>query len=312
MYFIQRWRDETPLGKRVTAVPGVTVLDWFRQGWQQEAPEKWVDEQLDGGPSGLASIFEAARERDLPRPESMDQLRELLIEHLRVARTDDDPRVGWHTVRVRTSADETDLAYYLVDDQPAADYPETFAFPLHDSWPLPGGAVDAGFVHDVPVRALPAAGDGPDAVFSVRAGLASSGGRLDLDGAVMFPGLTLPRLAAHLHGTDDAEAARWPRDAQFLRALLPPGEQDAGAALDRFAWLDGHQPAADLAGQPPREPHPRTLVAREPHIAQVARYIDDLWGYDQWFLFDTHWAAAHPLLARSLLRWAAHWDPCEY
>ncbi|MEV0402601.1 hypothetical protein [Actinoallomurus sp. NPDC050550] len=47
------------------------------------------------------------------------------------------------------------------------------------------------------------------------------------------------------------------------------------------------------------------------HIAQVARYIDGFFGFDQWFLFDSRWAAAHLDLARSLLRYAAHWDPYE-
>jgi hypothetical protein len=28
-----------------------------------------------------------------------------------------------------------------------------------------------------------------------------------------------------------------------------------------------------------------------------------------WFLFDTVWAAAHPDLAQSLLRYASGWDP---
>jgi hypothetical protein len=27
------------------------------------------------------------------------------------------------------------------------------------------------------------------------------------------------------------------------------------------------------------------------HITQVARYIDGFFGFDQWFLFDTRWAA---------------------
>ncbi|MGW3853458.1 hypothetical protein [Micromonospora arida] len=46
-------------------------------------------------------------------------------------------------------------------------------------------------------------------------------------------------------------------------------------------------------------------------MRQVARYIDDFFGFDQWFLFDTRWAAANQDLARSLLRYAAHWDPYD-
>ena len=35
----------------------------------------------------------------------------------------------------------------------------------------------------------------------------------------------------------------------------------------------------------------------------------DRWKHDQWFVFDDRWAAAHPDLAQSLLRYAVHWDP---
>jgi hypothetical protein len=45
------------------------------------------------------------------------------------------------------------------------------------------------------------------------------------------------------------------------------------------------------------------------HIAQLALHHDDYFGYHQWFLFDDVWAASHPELAASLLRYATHWDP---
>ncbi|ONI70737.1 hypothetical protein ALI144C_49960 [Actinosynnema sp. ALI-1.44] len=47
------------------------------------------------------------------------------------------------------------------------------------------------------------------------------------------------------------------------------------------------------------------------HLAQLAIHIDDTFGYQQWYLFDSTWAAAHPDLAQSLLRYAGHWDPLE-
>ncbi|WP_244235783.1 hypothetical protein [Micromonospora inaquosa] len=54
-----------------------------------------------------------------------------------------------------------------------------------------------------------------------------------------------------------------------------------------------------------------SLIRLDAHIAQVARYIDNFFGLDQWFLFDTQWGAEHPDLARSLLRYTAHWDQYE-
>lgn len=285
MRFVCRWREESPFGKRVATTPDSTVLDWFRRGWDQDDPQAWIERELNGDVYGLDSVFEAARERDLPAPESVDQLREL----------------------------------------------------LHDSWPLPAGtgAPGAVFHHDVPVRMVGPAGPGPESVFSVRLCWESPDTyrNLDLAGAVVFPGLTLPDLAAHLRAVDDPGAHGWPHDARLLRALVAAGEEalvaageeDAGAALERYARLPGYDPAPTGVTESPEhdamhrevlklllpERPAGALIRVDPHLAQVARYIDGFFGFDQWFLFDTRWAAAHPDLARSLLRYAAHWDPYE-
>ena len=38
-------------------------------------------------------------------------------------------------------------------------------------------------------------------------------------------------------------------------------------------------------------------------------YASTVFGYQQWYLFDDMWAAAHPDLAASLLRYATSWNP---
>lgn len=321
MFFIVCWREQTPLGHQVTSLPGVTVLDWFRAGWEQPDPETWAVGQLGDVPYGLESIFERAREFDLPPPSSVDELRALLAEHLWVE-SDDDPRVGEHSVRVRTNDDETDLAYYFVDDQAVGD--EEWTFLRSEGWPLPAGTSGGSFAFDVPVQAVGPVVVGGEAVFSVRATYEHRDP--GMDDAVVFPGVTLPGFTAYLDGITDAEAVGWPHDALFLRALAAPGEPDLGPALARFVQAGGYDPvpwrieaAVDraaafekLAPIDERWRHDRSLIQQDPHIVQVARYIDDFWGYDQWFIFDTRWAAAHPELARSLLRWASHWDPYEH
>lgn len=96
-------------------------------------------------------------------------------------------------------------------------------------------------------------------------------------------------------------------------------------ALARYARLPGYDPSPanlDLVSahyeihretleMMTPEPSVGSLIRLDAHIVQVARYIDDFFGFDQWFLFDTRWAAANPDLARSLLRYAAHWDPYD-
>jgi hypothetical protein len=306
MYFVCRWREESPFSKRVVTVRDATVLDWFRRGWEQDDPDAWIDGELGGYVYGLESVFEQARKRGLPPPATVDELREVLNEHLYV---EDSIHLSEHALRVRTDDDEVDLAYYFIDDQAAAVSP----FLLYDTWPLPAGAAAPGasFGHDAPVRTVRLAPPGPESVFSVRLCWESPDvdRNLDLPGAIAFPGLTLPELAAHLRAADDPGADRWPHDARLLRALVAPGEH----MLERYARLPGYDPSpADLDRVPDLLlPSPATdsLVQLDPHLAQVARYIDGFFGFDQWFLFDTRWAAAHPDLSRSLLWYAAHWDP---
>jgi hypothetical protein len=113
MYFVCRWREESPFSKRVVTVPDATVLDWFRRGWDHDDPDAWIDSELGANVYGLESIFEEVRKRNLPQPDSVDELRELLNEHLWVEGDDEGTfiRLGEHALRVRTDDDEVDLAY---------------------------------------------------------------------------------------------------------------------------------------------------------------------------------------------------------
>lgn len=332
MYFVSRWREESPLGKRVVTVPDATVLDWFRRGWEADDPDEWIAGELDGHVYGLDSIFEEVRDRRLPPPGSVDELRELLNEYLWVEGDDDGSfiRLGEHALRVRTDDDEVDLAYYFFDDEAVAASPDRLEFLLHDTWPLPVDAAAPGavFAPGVPVRTVRLVPHGPEAVFSVRLCWQSpdTDRNLDLVGGIIFPGLALPDLAHHLVGADDANADEWPHDVRLLRALVAAGDADVGPALERYASLPGYNPSPARIGRTPAQdtahgevsaPHrpeqqpTESLIHLDTNIAQVARYIDSFFGFDQWFLFDTRWAAAHPDLARSLLRYAAHWDPYE-
>jgi hypothetical protein len=329
MYFVCRWREESPFSKRVVTIPGLTVLDWFRRGWDRADhadPSDWVNRELGGDVYGLHSIFDEVRKRDLPRPRTIDELRHLLHEHLYVEADDETDyiRLGERGLRVRTDDDEVDLAYYFIDDEAVADLPDRLAFLVHDTWPLPGhvgrrGAASASFSHSVPVRTLRLGATGPDCVFLARLGwdAPDTHRNLDLTGAVALPGLTLPDLAAHLSSVDTSDVDGWPHEVRLLRNLITPGD-DLTSALQRYARLPGYDPSPADVSRPPEpdgnrlnlpEAATKSLVRVDTHLAQVARHIDDFFGYDQWFLFDTRWATAHPALARSLLRYTAHWDP---
>ena len=79
---------------------------------------------------------------------------------------------------------------------------------------------------------------------------------------------------------------------------------DGGHAEELFQHEEA---AADARGRG-RDPS-KSLIAVGPHSAQVCMHASDVFGYQQWFLFDDQWAAAHPNMARSLLRYTSGWDP---
>ncbi|MEK8104621.1 hypothetical protein NKG94_04455 [Micromonospora sp. M12] len=60
MYFVCRWREESPFSKRVVTLPDATMLDWFRRGWGRANPQGWIESELGDDVYGLDSIFEEA------------------------------------------------------------------------------------------------------------------------------------------------------------------------------------------------------------------------------------------------------------
>ena len=156
-------------------------------------------------------------------------------------------RLGEHALRVRTDDDEVDLAYYFIDEDAAAASPDRLAYLLHDTWPLPPTPPRPARSSSMACRSVPSgiAPSGPEAVFSVRLCWDPPGieTNLDLAGALVFPGLTLPGFAARLRAVDAPGTRLWPHDARLLRALIAPNEEDAGVALARYARLPGYDPS---------------------------------------------------------------------
>ena len=114
---------------------------------------------------------------------------------------------------------------------------------------------------------------------------------------------------------------RWPKELLALRGLVAPGETSIEPALhrcNRYLNIEGrlsaafagphpaaHQAAmAELATVTPdegRDPE-RSVIDVAGHIAQMSMQASGFFGYQQWYLFDDVWAAAHPELAASLMR----------
>jgi hypothetical protein len=331
VYFVYRSHYEGPLSRRVRQVPDHGVLEWFRRGWGCPAPWDWVEAELGGPVYGLASIFEAAGAKGLAPPETVDELRALLHEHLYIEGDSDWIRLDGHSLRVRTDDDEVELAYYCFDEVAAADA-ERLAFVLHDTWPLPGAAGEPGaFDPGCAVTVATPAGGGDATTYAVFLTFYDSESLATLE-PLAFPGVDLPRLPGHLRAATPDEDV-WPPELLVLRALVAPHDTGVEPALQRCnlwpgfnlndnPWPPGlagthatvHREATAIidAGRCTGGRNPGASLLRvDEHLAQLAMHCSDAFGYQQWFLFDTRWAAAHPDLARSLLRYAGHWDPLD-
>ncbi|MEU4689823.1 hypothetical protein [Actinoplanes sp. NPDC023714] len=324
MYFVERSRVDSPFSKLVFHVPEITVLGWFQRAWHHEDPEALLDAEIGGGAYGFDSIFEAIEEHHLPCPQTLDELRELLDEHLWVE-SDDPLRLDERGLRVRTDDDEVDLAYYFLEDGAVAAHSSRLSFLVNDTWPLPSSATVQGgtFTPDVPLRVVGSPENGPDSVYVVRIAWVHphhDGSNLDPRPATVFRGVTLPDLATHLQGIS-GPASRENFEVDLLRSLVASGDGSIRPAMDRYACLETYDLSVFGTWTAPSheqilrlklpEPPPEARIAVDEHVAQVARYIDDFFGHEQLFLFDTRWASTHPDLALSLLRCATHWDPFE-
>jgi hypothetical protein len=332
VYFVYRSHYEGPLSKRVHQLPDETVLAWFRRGWTCEDPETWVEAQLGGDVYGLDSIFEAAQEKDLPRPETTGELRALLHEHLYVEGDENYIRLDDHSLRVRTDDDEVELAYFFLDGDVVAAAPDRLAYLLHESWRLPDQVSQPRpFAAEVPVTVVTPAGTGETTTYAVFLTF-YDGESLARAQPLAFPGVGLPELARHLQAADTPRSANWPPELLVLRALIAPGEDTIGPALERCNRWPGfnlnanpwpalpdehdaaHRRAMEMVAAAEYTVDRRleaSLLRVDEHLAQLAMHCSESFGYQQWYLFDTTWAATHPNLAHSLLRYANHWDPLD-
>jgi hypothetical protein len=285
---------------------------------------------------GLVTIFAAAREHQLPTPATADELGAALAGHLYV---EGEVIAGDDRVLALTDDDEVQLAYFFLPPRAAQQAPGRLAYLLHEDFPLPSG-VGAGagaFAAPIEMGTLAPAGAGTTYAVLVTFYDGFSIGWLP---PVSIPGVRLPGLAGYLrrvvpadgryacYSRDLAEQERWPRELLTLRGLLAPEDTSVGPALHRCnlflniedhlsAAFTGPHPAAheaamaELATVTPdegRDPE-RSVIDVAGHIAQMSMHASGFSGYQQWYLFDDVWAAAHPELAASLIRYAASWNP---
>src|SRR5262249_27033194 len=116
--------------------------------------------------------------------------------------------------------------------------------------------------------------------------------------AITFPGVRLGGFTERLRLASSDEAETWPTELKVLRHQITTGAQSLEASLH------GANHSPDVVGPAERRDPGLSSVRVDEHIAQFAMHHNNIDGHEQWFLFDDVWAASHPELAESLLRYA--------
>ncbi|MCI0456268.1 MAG: TIGR02996 domain-containing protein [Gemmataceae bacterium] len=338
VYFVYRSHYEGPSGKHVRRFDADTILDWFRSHWKplaDEAAREYARKLLGCEVYSFGRLFTSIAEQSVPPPRTMRELAGHLEQFLYV----NEMRSSTHALQIYTDDDDLEMAIYFFDDQYLADHPARAAFLTHGEWALPATALEGAFRPAERTKELKPRGRGEGTTYAVFNTFYASDNLDYLPGGIRFQGVRLPDLARQLlvAKVDQHERELLDVRAAMLSAPAPRGEEGFLGPLRENPkddatwqvysdWLEERgKPRAGrhllqlaLAGvqarplnQKPAPDPKKSKVRVEEHMAQLCLHVDR-WGerdlYHQYFFFDDRWAAAHPDLANSLLRWARRWD----
>jgi uncharacterized protein (TIGR02996 family) len=342
VHFVYR-NQEGPTGLRHRQFPQATVLDWFAAHWEAipdwEPANQRVIDLLGGKVYTFERLFQGIAEQSLKPPRTARALEEAFGE---ASLYINEMRIAAHCVQVFTDDDETELAYYFVDDAYLAKHANRAVYLLRDDWRLPAKAGEGGFKPAVKTTQIGKV-RGEGSTYLVFHDFWDSGNLDGLEGGYRIDGIRLPQLARYLSCHElprngcvfayDVPAlkqalfptkkkAKTEEEALLLAIAESPG--DDGPWHVFHDWLQDHggrsagayvlQRGLRSATQMQIGPYPgwkfdpaRSELQVEEHVAVLCRHVHKSW-FHQWYFFDDLWASAQPDLANALLRYAARWD----
>ncbi|MDC0743827.1 hypothetical protein [Polyangium mundeleinium] len=341
IWFVYRSHYEGPLSRLVRRLDAPSILAWFSQKMSDakkaEDPSRIYEDELGGYVYGFGTVFEAVKEHGLIAPKSTAELEKILRKHLYVEGDAGHIRIDEHSLRVLTDDDEVELAYFFFDDEVVRKQPERVSFLLQEEPKLPEGDADGSFTPPFEPEPVLPRGEGEGTTYACL--LTSYDGDSIPGLAVAIPGVRLPDLASHLRTVVPAKKPAswskewletWPVELRLLRAMIEPGQISIAPALTKCAayplrevvtgtnhtllGVGAHQNAESefykvgTAFEGTGDPA-QAIVQVGKHAALFCPHTSSAFGHEQWILFDDRWAAAHPALAASMLRYAHGWDP---
>jgi hypothetical protein len=304
VWFVCRSQNDGPFSKRVCRLEAPSILTWFQ--WRiDEAriaskPSEVGESELGGAVEEMSRLFQAVQTDALRTPRTMTALRKMLREHL----WDD---VDSEAAKNRVQADGNTLrilpmgassTLLFLEKEAAVQHPEFVSFLLHEESALPDGESQDSFNTRFEVPVAEVVSEDPVATYVCAMAVSER----QAPGLVRkLSGVDLPRLLTLLRAETPANLDDWPEELRSLRTKVQEEDQSLAPALQRVA--------EDLVVEAAEHDGAKSLVLETDHTAVLCAYISPSLGYRQLILFDDRWAAAHPELATSLIRYAHSWDP---
>ncbi|WP_156944034.1 hypothetical protein [Bradyrhizobium sp. Ec3.3] len=311
-----------PSNRSTYRLDAPSPLAWFQSIWPRLREDAGISSKELLNVENLyyfAGFAENVRDKGLAAPANMVDLQTLLSHNWYGIV---ECRDGY--VFIETDDDEVQLAFWWVSDEVLEAEQERFACYSADRLPPETGS--GGFD---PGCGIALAGNvgGVGSVFGVFATVWDGGNLLDLPGPIEVRGLRLPEFAGWLRAVPPGKIT--------IPGLLPPGlKVDHLLELEWMALIARHNPelnvpallrrlgevsptnvdkhceemAAGTLTEDELRKEPRWHRRDEPSISlqdnahSVELRLSDGFCTHVWFLFDDLWASAHPVLARSLLR----------
>lgn len=217
IYFVYRSHYNTPKLNLVKKFETASILDWFKQNWHVADSEA----ALGCAPYGFDSLYCAIDKKKIAPPETNEDLRKILDEHLYV---EGEILFEPKFIQVLTDDDELEMAYYFVDSSYLAEHAAKASFLVHDDWKLPSTFGDQPFHSSERTRLLSPKGNSQGSTYCAFLSYYDSSSLSDLIGAKRIDGVRIPDLARHLT-TASAPATEpqcdgWPFELLMIRSQI--------------------------------------------------------------------------------------------
>jgi uncharacterized protein (TIGR02996 family) len=347
VYFVYRSHD-TPSLNHVKKFEAATVLEWFQKHWKAIEDHNmgydYVEETMGCSVYGFPSLFHAIAEHSLAPPQTTDDLRQYLEEHLYV---EGEIRFAPHAIQVLTDDDELEMAYYFFDDDYLVQQSGKAAFLLHETLELPASHGKGNFDTTASHKKLQPLGSSAGTTWLAFLAYYDSLNLTDLaeEGPWQLDKTRVPDLVRYLVTVTPPEGSRldggWPQELLLLRNHLLTELKNAQGeaksivmnilanASDEASWqvysdwLEDHgqhraerlllERGLERTSQEPgklgastHDPE-ESLIQVEEHMAQLCLPTAEQ-SYHRWIIFDDLWASEHSDLANAILYYANRWD----